>query len=309
MDSTKKVTKKLAGAAANTAGWCTNIGNEHGQVLVSVLTAAEGHGLWPMAAGLMRRYREAGVAPPAIMYVDRDCCSPHGQSQVRAMFAEWRELQVRLDIWHFMRRFAAGVTTEAHQLYGVFMAGLSRCIFELDPADVAALRLAKQGQLLAQGVGPVSEKALDQMITRRELALHCRKRTRGAEETARRIKALVDEMDSEKGRDTLGVPLVDHERIQQVWKDQQRHITCIQDPEGFSLYLKTGRPWTDLAARSSRGPWTSATSLLGHIQARMINLSSDVLAEEKTVLVVSLEMHPWFSDADVFPPTNTDMQR
>ncbi|KAM4596304.1 uncharacterized protein V3H82_015439 [Fundulus diaphanus] len=174
------------------------------------------------------------------MYVDRDCCSPHGQSQVRAMFAEWRELQVRLDIWHFMRRFAAGVTTEAHQLYGVFMARLSRCIFELDPADVAALRLAKQGQLLAQGVGPVSEKALDQMITRRELALHCRKRTRGAEETARRIKALVDEMDSEKGRDTLGVPLVDHERIQQVWKDQQRHITCIQDPEGFSLYLKTG---------------------------------------------------------------------
>ncbi|KAM4597228.1 uncharacterized protein V3H82_023052 [Fundulus diaphanus] len=209
MDSTKKVTKKLAGAAANTAGWCTNIGNEHGQVLVSVLTAAEGHGLWPMAAGLMRRYREAGVAPPAIMYVDRDCCSPHGQSQVRAMFAEWRELQVRLDIWHFMRRFAAGVTTEAHQLYGIFMARLSRCIFELDPADVAALRLAKQGQLLAQGVGPVSEKALDQMITRRELALHCRKRTRGAEETARRIKALVDEMDSEKGRDTLGVPLVD----------------------------------------------------------------------------------------------------
>ncbi|KAM4595825.1 uncharacterized protein V3H82_003224 [Fundulus diaphanus] len=78
------------------------------------------------------------------------------------------------------------------------------------------------------------------MITRRELALHCRKRTRGAEETARRIKALVDEMDSEKGRDTLGVPLVDHERIQQVWKNQQRHITCIQDPEGFSLYLKTG---------------------------------------------------------------------
>ncbi|KAM4599502.1 uncharacterized protein V3H82_005272 [Fundulus diaphanus] len=240
MDSTKKVTKKVAGAAANTAGWCTNVGNEHGQVLVWVLTAAEGHGLWPMAAGLMRRYREAGVAPPVIMYVERDCCSPHGQSQVRAMFAEWRELQVRLDIWHFMRRFAAGVTTEAHQLYGIFMARLSRCISELDPADVAALRLAKQGQLLAQGVGPVSEKALDQMITRRELALHCCKRTRGAEETARRIKALVDEMDSEKGRDTLGGPLVDHECIQQVWKEQQRHITCIQDPEGFSLYLKTG---------------------------------------------------------------------
>ncbi|KAK5612411.1 hypothetical protein CRENBAI_007037 [Crenichthys baileyi] len=36
------VTKELASAAANTAGWCTNVGNEHGQVLVSVFTAAEG---------------------------------------------------------------------------------------------------------------------------------------------------------------------------------------------------------------------------------------------------------------------------
>ncbi|XP_028461389.1 uncharacterized protein LOC114573402 [Perca flavescens] len=42
MDSTKKVTKKLAGAAAGAAAWCTNVGNEHGQVLVSVLTAGEG---------------------------------------------------------------------------------------------------------------------------------------------------------------------------------------------------------------------------------------------------------------------------
>ncbi|MEQ2267365.1 hypothetical protein XENORESO_004990 [Xenotaenia resolanae] len=78
------------------------------------------------------------------------------------------------------------------------------------------------------------------MISRKELALHCRRRTRGVEETARRIKELIDEMDSEKGRDTLGVPLLDHERIQQIWKDQQRHAAYIQDPEGFPLYLKTG---------------------------------------------------------------------
>ncbi|XP_054881625.1 uncharacterized protein LOC129356033, partial [Poeciliopsis prolifica] len=88
MDSTKKVTKKLAGAAANTAGCWTNVSNEHGQVLASVLAAAEGRGLWPMAAGLVRRYREAGAAPPSVMYVDRDRCSPQarGQAQVAAMF-------------------------------------------------------------------------------------------------------------------------------------------------------------------------------------------------------------------------------
>lgn len=237
---TSQVTKKLAGAAANTAAWSTNVGNEHGQVLVSVLTAAEGHGLWPMAAGLMKRYRQAGVAPPAIMYVDRDCCSPYGQSQVKAMFSEWNDLQVRLDIWHFMRRFAAGVTTEAHPLYGIFMARLSRCIFEWDAEDVAALRLAKQGELLARQMGLLSEKALCERISRRELALHCRRRTRGVEETTRLIKALIDQFDNEGGKDTLGVPLLDHERIQQIWKDQKRHIACIQDLEGFPLYIKTG---------------------------------------------------------------------
>ncbi|KAK7880493.1 hypothetical protein WMY93_032875 [Mugilogobius chulae] len=240
MDSTKKVTKKLAGAAAHTAAWCTNIGNEHGQVLCSVLTAAEGHGLWPMARGLMRRYREAGVAPPTIMYVDRDCCSPHGRSQVKAMFSEWNDLQVRLDIWHFMRRFAAGVNTEAHPLYGLFMARLSRCIYEWDPEDVAALRRAKQGELLAAGMGAVSERALNERISRKELALHCRRRTRGVEETTRLIKALIDQMDGDGGKDTLGVPLLNHERIQQIWKEQEKHIACIQDPQGFSLYLKTG---------------------------------------------------------------------
>ncbi|XP_059207061.1 uncharacterized protein LOC131986226 [Centropristis striata] len=63
MDSTKKITKKLAGAAAGTAAWVTNVGNEHGQVLMSVLTDSEGHGLLPMAAGLMRRYREENTLP------------------------------------------------------------------------------------------------------------------------------------------------------------------------------------------------------------------------------------------------------
>ncbi|KAL0165246.1 hypothetical protein M9458_040999 [Cirrhinus mrigala] len=225
MDSTKKVTKKLAGAAAGTAAWCTNVGNEHGQVLVSVLTAAEGHGLDPMAAGLMKRYRDAGEAAPKVIQ--------HGQSR-------WIELEVRLDIWHFMRRFAAGVTTEAHPLYGIFMARLSTCIFQWDAEDVAALRRAKEGELAAKKTGQVSERAVSARISRRELALHCRRRTRGVEETTRLIGSLIDLFDSADGKDTLGVPLLDHERIQQIWKEQRKHVQCIQDPENFPLYIKTG---------------------------------------------------------------------
>jgi outer membrane lipoprotein SlyB len=54
------VVKKLAGAVAGTASWCTNVGNEHGQVLNSVLTAIEGGFLQPMINGIVKRYETAG---------------------------------------------------------------------------------------------------------------------------------------------------------------------------------------------------------------------------------------------------------
>ena len=38
IDSTKKVCGKLQGIAAGSASWCTNISNERGEVLISVLT-------------------------------------------------------------------------------------------------------------------------------------------------------------------------------------------------------------------------------------------------------------------------------
>ncbi len=193
-----------------------------------------------MAAGLMKRYREAGEAAPKVMYVDRDCCTQHGWSRVKIMFSEWDELEVRLDIWHFMRRFAAGVNTEAHPLYGIFMARLSACIFLWDPEDVAALCRAKEAELVAKKTGHISERAIRARIARRELALHCRRRTRGLEETTRSIGSLIDLFDSADGKDTLGVPLLDHERIQQIWKEQRKHVQSIQDPENFPLYMKTG---------------------------------------------------------------------
>ena len=56
IDSTKKVCKKLAGAAAGTAAWVTNVSNEKGEVLISVVTASEAlPALKPMGDGLMKR--------------------------------------------------------------------------------------------------------------------------------------------------------------------------------------------------------------------------------------------------------------
>ena len=67
MDSTKKIIRKLAGASSGTASWAANIGKERSQVLILVLTVNEGIGLEKMANASMRRYSEAGVAPPEVL--------------------------------------------------------------------------------------------------------------------------------------------------------------------------------------------------------------------------------------------------
>ena len=71
IDSTKKITKKLQGAEANTASWVTNVGNEKGEVLYSIVTTSEGiASLEVMADGLRNRFSQAGVLPPVLLYTD-----------------------------------------------------------------------------------------------------------------------------------------------------------------------------------------------------------------------------------------------
>ena len=71
--------------------WVTNVGNENGQVLMSVVTAAEGAGLDAMFRGLQDRFRDARVDPPEVLYVDRDCCDPN---YVGNKFEDWGATQV-----------------------------------------------------------------------------------------------------------------------------------------------------------------------------------------------------------------------
>ena len=73
----------------------SNVGNEHGQVLNSVLTTGEGAGLDDLCQGLddlglmtctivpiVQWYRDAGEPQPDAIYVDRDCCSDRGELPV-----------------------------------------------------------------------------------------------------------------------------------------------------------------------------------------------------------------------------------
>ena len=78
--SSFQITKKLAGGVAKTAQWMTNITNDNGQVLNSVLTTGEGAGLRSLCQGIVRRYHDASEPEPEVIYVDRDCCSVSGKS-------------------------------------------------------------------------------------------------------------------------------------------------------------------------------------------------------------------------------------
>lgn len=224
------MTNKLAGAAFDTAAWAMDVGNEHGQVLNCVLTAGEGKGLLRMAAGLMEWYRLADVPPPELMYVDRDCCSSVGGSKTAAMFPEWAQMVVRLDIWHLMRRFAAGVVSESHQLYGAFMRQLSSSIFEWDAGDVRRLLEAKRSELGGRhGMVGLTDREVYSHLRRKEMALHCR-RTRGAAETELLLIEMLEIFNSEKGHNTLGIPLLDPVRIRAIWQEQRRHLKCNTGP-------------------------------------------------------------------------------
>ncbi|XP_070203391.1 uncharacterized protein [Littorina saxatilis] len=121
MDATKKIVKKLQGRSKGTAEWCVNVGNEHGQVLMSVLTSRDGKvGLAKMVNGLMDRFAASRKQPPEVIYVDRDCCS----GITKNMFHLWPQMHIRLDIWHFMRRIASGCNSEAPYVWNVHAEAL-----------------------------------------------------------------------------------------------------------------------------------------------------------------------------------------
>ena len=124
------------------------------------------------------------------------------------------------------------------------MSRLSACIFEWDPVDLALLRKAKREVLKSLYVSPLTDAIVDRHLSRDELALHCRRKTRGVEKTTELLENLLNVLMGDAGNDSLGVPLFDKERMKRTWQVQKKHIKCIQDPpeepQRTPLYTKTG---------------------------------------------------------------------
>ena len=195
----------------------TNVRNEFGQVLISVLTASEGSGLRSMASRIIRCFELARVSPPVVLYTDRDCC---GERKVSSLFTACKELVIRLNVWHFMRHFASGCTTDSHPLYGTFTARLSQCIFEWSSEDLTFLKKAKKGELLDSKITKSSDEDIMRYVTKKELSTHVHRKTRGVQVTTMLISNLLEAFCGPLGTDTLGVPLLDSDRIWTIWQSQ-----------------------------------------------------------------------------------------
>ena len=161
-----------------------------------------------------------------------------GVSSVAKLFHPW-QTTVRLDSFHFMRRFNCGLTTEHHPLYGIFCAKLSSCIFAWDQEDVQRLKEAKREEWKSSHSGHTpTEEQLMATISPGELKRHCRRRTRGVEETRGMVSGLLESV--WELTDTTGLRLVSHDSMRHVWEVQQKHLECLQDPAGVALYTKVG---------------------------------------------------------------------
>ena len=119
------------------------------------------------------------------------------------------------------------------------MGFLSNCIFQWDEQDLSCLIKSKRNELKAQHLVIKLDKDIMKHLSRYELALHCRRTTRGVAETTNLISNLIETFSGDKGRDTLGVPIVNSSRMTSMWNAQKKHVACIQDPPGVSLSTRT----------------------------------------------------------------------
>ena len=120
------------------------------------------------------------------------------------------------------------------------MVRLSQCIFEWSREDLNLLKKAKAGELIKYNVLGPSDEDIMKEITKQDLCLHVRRKTCGTQVTTMLIANLLEAFSGLQGNGTLGVPLLDSNRILSIWESQQKHISCIQDPDDVQLYNKTG---------------------------------------------------------------------
>ena len=142
-----------------------------------------------MADGLMERYRRAGEGPPELMYVDRGCCRVHGVSSLEHLFSDWANsgMMVRLDIFHWIKRFDAAVRTDHHPKYALFKSALSAAVFSYNKDDMALLIQAMRAGNTTRYASLTDAKMIEIYVSKEDLRHFVRRITMGAQESFLRV--------------------------------------------------------------------------------------------------------------------------
>ncbi|XP_023816685.2 uncharacterized protein LOC111948343 isoform X2 [Oryzias latipes] len=181
--------------------------------------------------------------------MDRDCCSPfripNSQPQEHLLWDSWktieaivgeatsgdftnrcasrtkynREISIKLDLFHCMRRFTRECISEHHPLHSSFCKFLSAAFCVVDQTDLQRLKEA----YTFCGIQPANP-------TKQHIREHCRTKIPEPRELLVRVESVLKRFFLESDPD--GIPLFKATMLK-VWRIQRVHILrgCLSDPE------------------------------------------------------------------------------
>ncbi|PIK55913.1 hypothetical protein BSL78_07183 [Apostichopus japonicus] len=242
IDGTKQILKKIRGDGQGTMQYVTSVLNEWGQFLTTVVVASESEGSYErMASGLVARFKRANA--PARRFFTQTTTAVGGDggtSWLESLFQDWTDegMVVRLDIRHWLHRWDTVVIKQTHSKYGMFMSALAGAILAYNKEDMLLLvRAIRNGNEI---YSQYSDEQMLPFVKPHQLKSYVRRITRGVEESACAIEAILQEFKGPAGLDIDGIPLFKStEAVDAQWATASKHLSCMQDPPNISLYVTT----------------------------------------------------------------------
>ncbi|KAL7370284.1 hypothetical protein ABVT39_024887 [Epinephelus coioides] len=168
-DHTRKVARKVTLTSGTMSSYA--VMNENWMILSWVMVQSESEAsLETLYDGLALRYTTAGIEKASYQWMDRDCCAAFKVLDTKPgehlHWAAWRTTEeivgevtqgnlanscasrnkfnkniiVKLDLFHCMRRFTRECTSEHHPLYSAFCQFLSAAFTVVDQSDLKKLQ-------------------------------------------------------------------------------------------------------------------------------------------------------------------------
>ncbi|XP_047657792.1 uncharacterized protein LOC125139042 [Tachysurus fulvidraco] len=256
-DHTRKVARKVTFTSGTMSSYA--IMNEHWMVVSWVMVQSEKEkSLEPMYQGLANRYRMAGVEKAQYQWIDRDCCAayrvPDPEKSEHLNWDAWqtvdtvileatsgvlqntcvsrsqfdKNIVIKLDLFHCLRRLLRECVSEHHALYSSKFLSAAFCVVDLE--DMQKLKNA----YAFCGIQPANP-------TKQHIREHCRTKIPQLDELHKRVEGVMKLF--YLASDPNGVPLYKPSMLK-TWRIQRVDILrgCISDPEvsGEILYRHGG---------------------------------------------------------------------